>query len=53
MYILLTIFENTAPICGILHSHYATMLRPLTTGGELLWEKLFSPTKVETIYEVL
>ena len=41
MYILLTIFENSAPLGGNLHSHYATILTLPTTDIEFLWEKLF------------
>ena len=44
MYVLLTIFEISAPIYGILHTHYAKILTTLTTGGELVWETRLSPT---------
>lgn len=42
MYVLLTIFEISAPICDVLLSHYAIMLTPLTAGGEFIWYKLFA-----------
>jgi hypothetical protein len=44
----LTIFEISAPKCDILLSHYAIMLKPLTSGGKISVVETFSAYQSQT-----